>query len=158
MVSNIGQYILSVITASFVSSIILRISGKNGKTASVMKMLCGVFLICTVISPWLEIHIDDLNYLFKDSAYDVETAVAAGQDTAQEEMREIIKQKVEAYISTKASQLKADVRAEVIMSKEDPMLPEGARLTGPVSPHARRSLTQYIADELGIPEEKQIWI
>lgn len=156
--SGVGQYILSVIAAALICSIILRISSSSGKTGLVMKLLCGVFLVCTAISPWIDVRMDDFNYIMQGLSKDTEYAVATGQDAAQTEMRNIIKQKVEAYISNKATLLKANVKVEVIMSDDNPTIPGSTRITGLISPYAKQCLTQYIADELGIPEEKQIWI
>lgn len=156
IVSNIGQYILSVLAAAIISSIVLRIAGK-GHMAPVMKLLCGIFLVCTAVAPWLEIRTGDLNLLIESYSLEADSVVDAGLDDANKEMQGIIKHTVESYISTKAIQFNTTVEAEVIMSDDNPLLPESAKITGVISPHAKRSMIQYIANELGIPEEKQLW-
>lgn len=155
---QIGQYILSVIAAAGICSIILRIAANNAKTGNIMKFLCGVFMICTAISPLLKLRIDDIDLWINHSNIDAQAAVNAGHDAAEKQIMHIIKERLETYISTKATQLNATVQAEVIMNAENPLLPESIRITGKLSPYARLRMMEYIANELGIPEDKQIWI
>ena len=155
--SEIGQYILSVIAAAMLCSILLRLVGKSGNPLPVLKLLCGIFMIYVVIAPWTNIHWDRYMWYSHDIELYAQDSVTAGSSAAEEAMSNVIKQTVESYISNKATTLNAQIDARIIMSHIDSRLPEYAQLTGNVSPYVKQRLTQYIAEEFGIPEDRQIW-
>ena len=153
----VRQYLLSVTAAAIVCSIINRVIGKTGTYAAIVKLITGLFLVFTVISPFAKLQIADLPAYMDSLTVDADLVVKDGQQTARDAVREIIKAEAEAYILDKAAALDLTVEAEVIVSDTDIPQPCAVTLRGSASPYAKQRLQQLIANDLGIPEEKQTW-
>lgn len=75
--------------------------------------------------------------------------------TRKNAMADGIARSLDAYIEDKAASLGADVRAEVRLRGEgEALLPEAVTLHGAYS----AALSDYLADELNLPKERQTWI
>ena len=53
---SIRQYLLSITAAAVICAIINALSGKKGTTSAVVKLLSGLFLTLSVISPLLNLE------------------------------------------------------------------------------------------------------
>ena len=155
---DIRQYLLSVIAASIISALAIRISGKTGAFVSVVKLLAGIFIIITVIAPWTKLKLNDLSSYFSDLQLQASDAAQLGESLAVDAKTSIIRTQIEAYILDKASVLDLNIEDEVIVTGTEPLQPESVTIKGTVSPIGKQRLGQIIADELGIPKEKQLWI
>lgn len=158
IVEAIRQYILSVTAAAVFCGIAAKLLGKKGAIASVGRLLTGLFLVFTVISPWIKFHITDLISYADILHWDASQAVDTGKSTAEQTMKAIIKSKLEAYILDKAAVLAADLKVEVTLDDGEMALPVSVRIEGQTSPYARQSLERMIEVELGISKEEQVWI
>ena len=69
-------------------------------------------------------------------------------------MCEVIKANTETYILDKATTMEVELNVEVTL---DGLIPKKVILQGAVSPYTRASLSDWIAQQLGIPREAQIW-
>lgn len=153
----VRQYLLSITAAAIICSIVNRIIGKNGTYGAIVKLISGLFLVITVISPFTNLQITDLTAYMAGLSVDADSAVLDGQQTAKDAVSEIIKAEAEAYILDKAASLELCVEAEVMVSDTDIPQPCAVTLKGSASPYARQRLQQLIANDLGIPEENQAW-
>ena len=153
----VRQYLISVTAAAIVCSIINRVIGKTGTYAAIVKLITGLFLVFTVISPFAKLQITDLPAYMDSLTVDADLVVMDGQQAARDAVTEIIKAEAEAYILDKAAALDLTVEAEVIVSDTDIPQPCAVTLRGSASPYAKQRLQQLIANDLGIPEEKQTW-
>lgn len=154
---NLRQYLLTVICVSAVCAIVVGLIGKNGSQAAIMKLISGIFITITVISPWLSIQFHDISYYFDSLYSETQTIVDSGMEYSDNETTKIIKERVEEYIHNKASSLGSALDIEVILSESEPYKPISITLTGGVSPYNKRQLQQIISDDLGIPEVDQEW-
>ncbi len=154
----VRQYLLSVTAAAIFCGIAMKLLGKKGTAASIGKMLTGLFLAFTVISPFAKLEIGDVTGFTDAFEADASDAVAAGQSHTKKAMAEIIKSRSEAYILDKAEALGVELTVEVTVSDADIPIPTAVRLTGKVSPYVKSQLRSAIADGLGIIKENQIWI
>ena len=150
----VKDYLLSVTAAALICGIVSCLAGKSGNISKLLKLLCGLFLTAAVISPAVNMKIDDLSTFTDRLAVDADLAVARGEEVASNEMEKIIKEKTEAYILDKAKSLGTDLEIEITLAD---MVPAGVTLTGDISPYARASLSASIAQDFGIPPEEQIW-
>lgn len=154
---GIRQYLLSVVAASLIAGLVIRIVGKKGAHATVTKLLIGLFLSITVISPWTKLQIGDLsNYLSKLET-DASDIVANGEAIAIDDTAAIIKDSLEAYILDKASSLALVIEVDVNLTLTNPPQIDSVEITGAASPYARQRLQQILSEELGIPRECQSW-
>ncbi len=156
---DIRQYLLSIITAAMICGIIsVLFQEKKGSYAKIIKLISGIFLMFTVISPLGNVELTgfgDYTDTLKEIA---EESVEEGVTAAAEERNAIIKQQTEAYILEKATSLGAQITVEVHLSDDSIPYPNAAVITGSVSPYDKAALVSYISTNLNIPEDSQIWI
>lgn len=158
VMDGVKSYLLSIITAAIISGLVISIAGKKGMNAAVIKLLVGIFMAITVISPWTKLEIVSISEFLSDTKIEAGVSISEGQKLATETKSLIIKSKTEAYILDKADSLGLEVDAEVTVTGTDPPIPDAVALKGQASPYAKKRLQQLIEQDLGIPEEKQLWI
>lgn len=154
---DIRQYLLSVITSAIICAVVINIIGKKGALSSVIRLLTGLFLIYTVLSPWTNFRLDNLTSYFSDLELSASVAASDGKESAIQATASIIKSQVEAYILDKASLLDMDITVEVTVEGSSPPSPTYIKIKGAFSPYGKQRLEQIISDELGIPKENQSW-
>ena len=153
----IKEYLVTVTASALIAGIATRLLHR-GTVGTVVKLLAGVFLAFSVVSPLVGIRLDALSDFASDIQVDADAAADEGKKSAQEAMAEIISQHTGAYILDKAETLGVSLRVEVTVSQEEYPVPSAVRLEGSVSPYAKSVLTEYISETLGIDTEEQTWI
>lgn len=155
--SQIGRYIFTILAGAFALSIISIVMDDKSAVTSMVRMICGLFLTITAISPLLNIQIPDLTKYYSDISTDSKFITDAGIEIARTEQMAIISEQTSAYILEKAKMLNLDLTAQVVCSDEAVPIPERVYLTGAAGPFAKTQLSAFIVEHLGIPEEQQIW-
>lgn len=155
--SEITKYLFSLVCASIIVSVAITFSSKNAVIGAVIKLLSGLYLVITLVSPLLHIEIEDLTSWFDYMHTDTQMLVVSGEEMSANAMDEIIIEQTQAYILDKAAALKISPSVEVILSENDQRVPYAVVLSGDASPYAKQKLQQIIADELGIAKENQTW-
>lgn len=150
-------YLKSLICATIISAIVVNIFKKKTPIGHHIRLLVGIFLSITIISPLYKLEIPDFD-LYK-SSLDIEAQkiVGEGESLYEAQRRSIISQQLEAYILNKATELNADIRVAIKLSEEDIPTPVSVEIEGSVAPYDRIVLEKYIANEIGIPKERQMW-
>ena len=154
----LGRYLFSVTSASIIFSILKSLLDRKSGVAAVIHLTGGLFLALTVISPILDF---DFNHFFGASPEYLDqanTISETGRTIVQEQLREIIKERSEAYILDKAMSYQTPVNVEVTLDHSENNIPAGVQLKGSVSPYVKGVMTIWLQKEMGIPEENQIWI
>lgn len=157
MMDSIKNYLISVISAAMISGIAISIAGKKSTIGAITKLLTGLFLVITVISPWTKLRFNDLSAFYSEFSMEAAGVVAEGEAAAQHEITSIIKGQVEAYILDKASSLNLNIEVQVTMSDTQPPAPISVTIKGTVAPYGKQRLEQIICDDLGIAKENQLW-
>ncbi len=153
----IKEYILCVTSAAILCSIVKLLVGSKGTISAIVKLLTGLFLAVTVVSPWTDLNISDWENAMDDFAADADHVIQSGQSQSMDSIRELIKENTESYIRDKAAYLEMDIIVSVTVSEEEIPVPICVRIQTSASPFAKKVLSQYITDTLGITEDKQIW-
>ncbi len=154
---DLRQYLLSVTAAALVCALAARLLPKSGTAASVGKMVMGLFLALTVISPWATLQVGQLTDLTFGTEQNAAQAVAEGKEYTRTTLQDIIKEQAEAYILDKAEQLALRLTVSVTVSDADIPVPVAVRLQGAASPYAKGQLQTAITEDLGIAKEDQLW-
>ena len=154
----LGKYILSVTAAAILFGILQSFISSKSSCGVLLKLIGGLFLTFTIITPIADVNIDALFDTSWDFTVQGTAAAAQGQEIAQEEFQGIIKQKCEAYILDKAEAYHAQLEVEVTLNQDDMPIPTAVRLQGSVSPYTKTSLQQWLEEDMGIPKENQVWI
>jgi hypothetical protein len=111
-----------------------------------------------LVSPLRDIDFAIYTDYFSGFMEEAQTAVQEGENFAFEELSKRIKEETEAYILDKAVSLGAAVSVEVSLTGSTPPTPNKITIKGAVSPYVKKVLSGYIKEQLGIPEEAQIWM
>lgn len=154
---GIRQYILTVICASVLIAIITAFLGEKKHLSGIMKLITGVFIIFTVVAPVISIEIRDFQDFYKDISEDAQAVVRQGELMTQQSSQEIIKQQLEAYILDKASSMNLDIDIDLTLEDAAIAKPKQITINGNVSPYSKKMLQTFFVDEIGIPEEMQLW-
>lgn len=153
-----GRYIVSVSAAAILCGILKSIFPSKSTNAALLRLVSGIFLSLVAIQPLARIDLAALPAISDDFLTEAQAVSAQGRFLSRDTMADIIKSQTEAYILDKARKLNTDLTVEVSLSDADPPAPTSVRLTGEISPSAKRRLEAMIRDDLGIPKENQIWI
>lgn len=154
----LGRYILTVTAASILLAVLRAIIGKTGNSGKLIQLIGGLFLTFTIISPVADVDLDLIFELPRDLANNGRAIAEQGQVQSREALASIIKPEIESYILDKAKTFQANLEVEVTLSREEFPVPSAVRLQGSVSPYAKSALRNWLRDEMGIPEEDQLWI
>ena len=153
---GVGSYLMRLTGAALVCGVINKLMGEKGMLSSLVKLLTGVFMLLTVISPLLDIRLESFDSL-ENMKLDAQHAAAMGQIDAKNEMADIISRQTEAYILDKAENLGANIKVKIMLTEDMPPVPCGAELTGRISPYGKKVLSEFMEAELNIPMEAQKW-
>ncbi len=154
---DVRQYLLSLIAAAIICAVIISIIGKKGALTPVIKLLAGLFMLYTALSPWTKLRLDGVISYFSDLELKASVTASDGNASALQSTASIIKEQTEAYILDKASSVGTDISVEVIVEGTTPPAPCYVKISGTVAPYHKQRLSQIISDELGIPKENQWW-
>ena len=155
---SLGEYILSVTSAAILFSILQILLVKKSSSAALLRLLGGLFLTFTAVAPIADIDLDILFELPLSFVQEADAIAADGYESTQSKLHDVIKQECEAYILDKARTYQVEPEIEVTLSDDDPPIPTHIQLSGSITPYAKNALEAWIAKELGIPEENQLWI
>ena len=156
--NQVGQYVFSVSAAAIVIAVLRPFIDGKGATSAITKILCGIFLMLTILSPLTKISLSHWDDWTSDLETDASQVVASGQLAAKKELEAIITQQVQTYILDKGKDYNASLSATVILSDDAIPVPIGVTIQGSISPYGKRQMQNCIAKELGIAKEDQTWI
>lgn len=155
---KIGKYLLSVVCAAIICAAVNMLTGKKNAQSAIIRLISGLYMALTLISPLVNIRLTDYADYFRNFSVEGENAVAMGKAAATDALGAIIKDQTQAYILDKAVSMDTVLKVEVTLNNENPPIPCGVTLTGSVSPYTKEVLSNFIADDLGISKEDQVWI
>lgn len=154
---GVRQYLLTVLTAALICSIIVHVSGKQQFNGKIMKLITSVFLSLCVVAPLLKLEVQNISDYIDTTGLGADSIVSDAKDAAINETVAIITERTQTYIMDKAALYGADIRATVSISNPESLMPDSVVIEGSISPYGKTALKKIIIDDLGIPEEKQIW-
>ena len=155
---QIREYLIGVTVAAILCGIVTALTGEKGFLGSAMKLLTGLLMALALVSPWVTISLNNLFGWTENIKTDAEVAVQEGQHTGEEIYRKVIKERLEAYILDEAQALGLNLSVAVTLSQDAVPVPVGVELSGSTSPYLKQCLTLFMANELGIEREDQVWL
>lgn len=148
---------LGVFAVSMICGIISRMINKNSTYGAMVKLICGVFLLLALFSPLGSISLNGLTEDYSDFQVNAQLAVEEGKRQSAQALSQLIKERTEAYILTKAQGLNMELQVEVTLSDQEIPVPVKVKLAGNASPYGKGRLETIILEDLGIEKENQIW-
>lgn len=152
------EYILSIVIAAIICAISGVLLPENTAVGRISKLLCGILLVVTIVSPLLNVSFQKVSDYISDFTASADIWVEEGNETARTQIDAIIKEKTEAYILDKANQMGLQIAVEVSLDENNHSIPSSVTVSGSISPYTKEVLSDYIATTLDIAKEKQIWI
>ena len=156
--ANLRQYIIAVTAASIICGIVKSISNEKNGSATILRLVSGIFMTVTVLSPVVRLELNALPILSEDFLDQAKTAAAVGEEVAIDEINAIITKQTQAYILDKAAAFGARLQVEVHIAKDGTYRPKTVTLQGSISPYAKSRMQQIIEEDLQIAKEDQQWI
>ncbi len=155
---SVREYLIAITCSALLSGILCTLVDEKKGTGAMVKLLCGVFMSLTMISPLSQIRLREVDFGKWDIRQEGEIASEVGMEYARQAKMQIIKSRTEAYILDKASLFDLDLSVDVQVAGEDTPIPETVILRGRVSPYVKSRLAHMIESELSIPKENQRWM
>lgn len=152
------QYIFPVICVCLLCCILQLIFTGNNHMMPLIKMCTGLVLSLTVFMPLIQNKSFKLEFQMDELVAEKVDAVEEGEKRALETLSTIIKENTEAYILEKANGLGMDIHPEITLSNDNPPVPYAVTIEGMCTPFARKQLSVYLHQNLGLSEEYQTWI
>ena len=156
MMGSLRQYIISLISASAICSVLKGLFDKSS-SSRVIHLLCGTFIIFTFLAPLKSIRFEDMGLRYGLNQSIAHEAVRRGEEFSEKAMADIISAEIASYVEKKASTLGAQIRVEVNVSGDEIPAPIGMYIEGQVSPFIRTQLEAYILENIGLSEEDVRW-
>ena len=157
MMDGISGYLIRIICAAVIYAVVTHLTNSNKTQAAILKIMSGVFMLLTVLSPLRNLDIDTLTDWELPGSPEAQAAIALGKDGAKTELRKSIKEQLEAYILQEASHYGAELSVEIVLDDGDYPEPESVTVSGNISPYAKRQISAMLETQLGIPKEAQQW-
>ncbi len=154
MVDMLRSWLTSVILVTMLLSLVQVLLPK-GSVQKIASFTGGLLLLLALLRPLLGADISDLLPDLQQVQAEIEQRQEELQQVETGYWEQSIAEKTEAYIWDKAAQIgwEGTVQVEVECSSEGLPVPSRAELSGPYC----RELEQELAQELGIPVERQVW-
>ena len=59
IMESLGRYLTTVAAAAIICSVLEKFSGKGSAASATIKMMCGIFMVLTVVNTWLKLRVYD---------------------------------------------------------------------------------------------------
>lgn len=150
-------YFLSIVSVALIAAIVYKLVGATGVTAAIVKLISGIILTLTVISPMANFNFSGMTDFMDAYKYDAQEAVDLGKQISADALRSSIIEKTRAYILDKAAEYDTDLEIEIQVTEDPIPKPCSVTIKGNISPYAKNTLQNLIQSDIGIDKEHQIW-
>lgn len=154
MMEALGRWLLSVSAAALLVSVVQALIPEGGlrRTAS---FTGGLLLLAVLLRPAVDLDLSSLSLGLEAWTEQVEQRQSELEQQQTNALAEGIAERTAAYISDKAAALglRVTVRVETETGEDGIPIPASVEVDGPRSD----ALSAYIAEELGIPAQRQVW-
>ena len=150
------MWLLSLLTVSVVCALAQTLM-PPGPVKGVGRLVCGLALLCTVLSPLPGLDLAGGQRWLEDWFAGLEEQKQALSRQAEEERKVIIEEKYAAYIVDKAAQLGLTCTVRVTCRTEEDglCLPCRVEVSGLSGREEQEQLSQVIRQDLGVPLARQ---
>lgn len=153
----IREYLIAVTATALICGVATRLVSK-GTAANVVKLMAGILMALAIVSPLLKLRLDELSGVLDDIQLSADEIVAEGENSARQDMEELILEQLQSYILDKAESMGVELTVEIELESQGLPIPCAVTLRGSVGPYAKSVLSDYIEENLGIKAEEQLWI
>ena len=154
MIAAVRSWLTSITAVTLMLTVVQTLV-PEGTLRKITGFTGGLLLLAALLQPVLRTDLGGLRLDLSGYGGAIEERWAELYTAGKEELAAIIAERTAAYISDKADALglEVTVRVETEPGEEGTPLPVSAELEGSYS----QDLADWIAGELGIPAERQVW-
>ena len=156
MIGAVRSWLTSIVSVTLILTVVQTLV-PEGTLKKITGFTGGLLLLAALLQPVLRADLEGLELDLSAYGGAIEARQAELEAAGKEELAAIIAGRTAAYISDKADALglgEITVRVETEPGADgETPLPASVVLTGPRS----QALADWIAGELGIPAERQVW-
>ncbi|MCI8818476.1 MAG: stage III sporulation protein AF [Oscillibacter sp.] len=154
MIAGVRSWLTSITAVTLMLTVVQTLV-PEGTLRKITGFTGGLLLLAALLQPVLRTDLGGLRLDLSGYGGAIEERWAELYTAGKEELAAIIAERTAAYISDKADALglEVTVRVETEPGEEGTPLPVSAELEGSYS----QDLADWIAGELGIPAERQVW-
>ena len=152
------EYVISVTGAAVIAGVLTSLTNSKGTAGSLLRMMGGLFLAFTVLSPVIRLEVGDIRSYLDAFADESAAAISTGAASARNAEETYIKEQITSYILDKAEKLGAGITVDVKLHDGQPPVPEEVVIRGSVSHYTKLRLQDVMTEELGIAKENLRWI
>ena len=154
MIGLIRQWLTAVVLVTMRLSVAQTLV-PEGTVRKITSFIGGLLLLVVMLQPLLRTDLGSLRIHAEDYAAAIEERQVELESAENEALAQGIAERTAAYISDKAAGLglTVTVRVETEPGADGTPLPERVYLEGTKS----EELSHWLAEELGIPAERQVW-
>ncbi len=154
MIGAVRAWFVSITAVTLLLSVV-QLLAPEGTMRKIIHFTGGLLLLSALLQPILRSDLSQLHLHFSDYAAAIADRAEELDAAGKEELADIIAERTAAYIWDKADALGLDLTIQVHTEpgRDGTPLPVSVELKGPRSPE----LAEWIARELGIPAERQVW-
>ncbi len=154
MIGAVRAWLTSVVAVTLFLAVAQAVIPEGG-IRKIAGFTGGLVLLAALLQPVLQMDLCSLRLDFDDYAAEIGERQAELSAEGQTALTALIAERTEAYISDKAAGLGLDVtvRVRTEPGEDGTPIPAAAEVSGPRS----EELAAYMEQELGIPQERQVW-
>ena len=154
----VRSYIFSVTGAALLCAVATAMIGKKGTYGKILKVMSSAFMTLVLVCPLVKHSIRFPDIYMQNISTEADQIAQQAGEAVNQQIQTIIKEKTEAYILDKATDLNANLTVSVILSEDGAYpVPQSVQMSGSVSPYAKKLLSQMLQEDLGIEPEDQVW-
>lgn len=159
MMGAVRSWLLAVIAVSLLCAVADALIPSGG-VKRVGRLVCGLVLMGAILSPVASLDVEGSQRWLESCLASVRSQEAELEDRVNGQMKVIIEQEYAAYIVDKAAQLglECTVRVECRLSEEGLYLPDRTEAEGLWTASAQEEMIRIIAEDLGVPAQRQIYL
>ena len=151
------SYLCSLTAAALLSALLTALLPEGSGKRNV-RLGCGLLLAVVALSPVMRLDYDSIAKQIAEIRLDTEAARTGVEIRNRELQARIISEQAAAYIWDKADEMGVALEVEVeTQDRGSGPYPWRVMLTGTCGGEKRTALTQYIEENLAIPEARQVW-
>ena len=154
-----GSWVRAIAGAALICAVAFALTPK-GKVKSILKLICGIVLICAIVNPVINKNLPDMSMDMSKYREQADEITNNAKDTKNSLSRTIIEDKLKAYILDKAKSYNAQldsVSVSVKWGDDECWYPYEVSLTASIGEKEKQLISNAIEADLGIPKERQYW-
>ncbi len=159
MTELLGGWVRTIAAVAIICSAALMLT-PSGKAKSVLKIVCALVMVFSVISPLMNKKLPLLSMDIAQYKQNAQEVIAQAKEEETKLNRTIIEEQCAAYILNKAQSLGIEginVSVSAKWGDEGCWYPYEISILGEVISADKNRLSNLIAGELGIPAQRQNW-